>query len=118
MQNPHEPFLDVIVDSIIALVNQLKTELPTIKYISGHNDLDVTWQPSTDDPNCIFVRRKLDPGPLFPWDRVLQAVGLEHYQPNGQVSLKPYNNCTVTPSSKDSCNKKFWGALQKCIFCT
>lgn len=88
MQITIEPFLDFQITSLIALIKQLQNDLPTVKYISGHSDLDVGWVPATDDPtNCTLVRGKVDPGPLFPWDKVLKEVNLTYYQPNGNVSF-------------------------------
>lgn len=92
-----EPYLEPVIDNLVALINQLKTQFPSIKYISGHNDLDVTYINSTDDPGCTKVRTKVDPGPMFPWEKVVKAVGLQRYQPNGVVSLNPVNHCTTPP---------------------
>lgn len=92
-----EPYLDTIVNPLIALINQLKSQYPSIKYISGHNDLDVTYMNSTDDPKCVQVRTKVDPGPMFPWTKVVNAVKLQRYQPNGVVSLSPIIHCSTLP---------------------
>ena len=35
---------------------------------------------ASDDPT-LTVRRKRDPGPNFPWERVLAACGLERLKP-------------------------------------
>lgn len=86
MQLTIEPFMDGQINSIIELIKQLKTDLPNIKYLSGHQDLDVSWVPASDDQtNCTLVRGKVDPGVMFPWDRVLKAVAMNRYQPNGDV---------------------------------
>ncbi len=64
------------VDALIALLDDLRERCPKLVEIAGHEDLDRTEVPASDDPT-VLVRRKRDPGPLFPWARVLDACGLE-----------------------------------------
>lgn len=71
-----EPYTEAQIDALIALLKRLKRELPQLRLIAGHEDLDTASVPATDDPDRQ-VFRKRDPGPLFPWARVLKASGLE-----------------------------------------
>lgn len=71
-----EPYTRVQLENLVRLLNVLVNAIPSITKISGHEMLDREQLPSTDLPN-VMVRRKLDPGPLFPWDRVIAATGLE-----------------------------------------
>lgn len=73
-----EPYPELQIDALIALLAELRTRCPNLVEIAGHEDLDQTEVPACDDPN-ILVRRKRDPGPLFPWERVLQACGLVRF---------------------------------------
>jgi N-acetylmuramoyl-L-alanine amidase len=75
-QTMREPYTEAQVQALVALLATLKAELPALAHIAGHEDLDTTRVPSTDDP-AVTVHRKRDPGPLFPWARVLHAVPLE-----------------------------------------
>jgi N-acetylmuramoyl-L-alanine amidase len=70
-----EPYPDVQIDVLIALLGHLRATLPALRDIAGHEDLDRDQVPATDDP-AVRVARKRDPGPLFPWDKVLAAVPL------------------------------------------
>ena len=70
-----EPYPDAQVEALIALLRWLPTPLPMLRFIDGHEDLDLEHVPASDDPGKR-VKRKLDPGPLFPWERVLAAVPL------------------------------------------
>lgn len=70
-----EPYTDAQIDALVAVLNRLHAELPALRYIAGHEDLDTTEVVATDDANRR-VRRKRDPGPLFPWVRVLGAIEL------------------------------------------
>lgn len=74
-QHMDEPYSDVQIYALIALLNALAARYPALRLIEGHEDLDTATEAASDDP-AVQVRRKLDPGPLFPWPRVLQAVAL------------------------------------------
>ena len=71
-----EPYPDAQVQALVALLNRLAGDLPALRHIAGHEDLDRDRVPASDDP-AVQVQRKLDPGPRFPWDRVLAAVPLQ-----------------------------------------
>lgn len=64
------------IDALCALLMQLRREFPNLRQIAGHEDLDTALMPATDDP-ALRIRRKLDPGPMFPWSTVLAAAALE-----------------------------------------
>jgi N-acetylmuramoyl-L-alanine amidase len=71
-----EPYTEAQIASLIALLQKLRAELPSLTQIAGHEDLDTTTTTASDDP-AVQVQRKRDPGPLFPWPRVLEAMTLE-----------------------------------------
>jgi len=75
-----EPYRDAQIAALVALLHSLQQELPSLRFIAGHEDLDTTEVEASDDPTQL-VRRKRDPGPLFPWHRVLESIGLERYLP-------------------------------------
>jgi N-acetylmuramoyl-L-alanine amidase len=50
--------------------------LPGLHSIAGHEDLDTAKVAASDDAT-LRVPRKLDPGPMFPWPRVMAACGLQ-----------------------------------------
>lgn len=64
--NGHEPYNDVQISSLLALLAKLKKDysIPQANFI-GHED----WAP----------RRKPDPGPLFPWS-VMAAHGFSYWR--------------------------------------
>jgi len=72
-----EPYPEAQTDALIGLVEWLRGELPGLDGIAGHDRLDTREVTASDDPQRR-VRRKLDPGPLFPWPRVLAATGLDY----------------------------------------
>ena len=71
-----EPYTEAQLIALMALLGQLKASLPALRQIAGHEDLDTDEVDASDDPS-LKVRRKRDPGPLFPWDAVLAAVPLQ-----------------------------------------
>jgi len=64
------------ITALLALTASLRSTLPALRWVCGHADLDTEWVSADNDRN-IQVRRKLDPGPLFPWHLVLEKCGLE-----------------------------------------
>ena len=70
-----EPYTDAQITALVALLEQLRLDHPNLHAIAGHEDLDTARMPASDDASKE-VPRKLDPGPLFPWDRVLHDSGL------------------------------------------
>jgi N-acetylmuramoyl-L-alanine amidase len=72
----NEAYPDAQVEALVALLGRLCQHLPGLCWIAGHEELDREQVPASDDPGQQ-VFRKRDPGPLFPWARVLDAVRLE-----------------------------------------
>jgi N-acetylmuramoyl-L-alanine amidase len=70
-----EPYTDAQIAALIALLQKLRLEHPNLRSIAGHEDLDTARLPASDDASKE-VRRKLDPGPLFPWPEVIRESGL------------------------------------------
>lgn len=58
------------------LLRLLQANCPNLKFIAGHEDLDTDTVPASDDP-AKTVFRKRDPGPLFPWQEILDATKLK-----------------------------------------
>ena len=75
-----EPYTEAQTDALAALLLQLVAEVPSLRLIAGHEDLDTTLVEASDDPG-VRVSRKRDPGPLFPWSRVLATVPLGRLRP-------------------------------------
>ena len=71
-----EPYTAEQVRALVALLASLRQELPALRFIAGHEDLDTTQVEASDDPS-VRVARKRDPGPLFPWDEVLAGSRLQ-----------------------------------------
>lgn len=90
-QTMAEAYPTAQVDALLALLRQLVETLPALRWIAGHDQLDTTWVEASDDP-ARTVRRKQDPGPLFPWPHVLAASGLvrlESTDPPTADALRP-----------------------------
>lgn len=75
-----KPYPETQIVALIALLAQLQQQFPGVKFIAGHEDLDREMEAAMDDPN-VQVARKRDPGPLFPWGRVMGSVKLERLTP-------------------------------------
>jgi N-acetylmuramoyl-L-alanine amidase len=75
-QTMTEPYPQMQIDALGTLLAQLRQAFPNLRAIAGHEDLDTARVPASDDPQ-VLVPRKLDPGPLFPWDAIVPACGLE-----------------------------------------
>lgn len=74
-QEPQENYPDEQIDGLIDLINHLHRTIPSLKHITGHEDLDQRTMSATDDPT-LLVRRKIDPGPLFPWQYITNKTQL------------------------------------------
>lgn len=71
-----EAYTEAQVEALTALLDDLRARIPALARIAGHEDLDLDEVEATDDP-ALTVRRKRDPGPKFPWERVLAATPLQ-----------------------------------------
>jgi N-acetylmuramoyl-L-alanine amidase len=87
-QQMSEPYPDIQIDALRFLLGRLREEFPNLRHIAGHEDLDTAMMPASDDAS-LEIRRKLDPGVMFPWSRVLAESGLRRVgaQDSGQPPL-------------------------------
>ena len=74
-QQMTEPYPVMQIEALAALVDHLQTRLTGLEEIAGHEDLDTGMVASQDRPDTM-IRRKLDPGPLFPWSEFMNRVSL------------------------------------------
>jgi len=74
-QQMTEPYPSTQIEALTTLLNYLVVQLPGLKSVAGHEDLDTSIQPSDDKPD-IMIRRKLDPGPHFPWSVFMDKIML------------------------------------------
>lgn len=74
------PYTKEQINSLLALLRQLRATVPGLRYIAGHEDLDRRLEPASDDPKIMLPRRQ-DPGPLFPWQEIVPTAGLERLIP-------------------------------------
>jgi N-acetylmuramoyl-L-alanine amidase len=70
-----EPYPSEQIDALVCLLEQLSREMAGLKWITGHEEVDKSRIAASDDSNKT-VKRKLDPGPAFPWKEVLQRIDL------------------------------------------
>jgi len=66
------------INNLVKLLLKLSVELPKLKWITGHESLDTSQIQTSDNPE-LLVNRKMDPGPLFPWNKLLPAINLERF---------------------------------------
>ena len=78
-QDMQEPYTAAQIENLVKLLLHLRHRLPALRWIAGHETLDLSRVTASDDP-AKEVYRKRDPGPLFPWAQVLRAVDLEFYE--------------------------------------
>jgi N-acetylmuramoyl-L-alanine amidase len=81
-QHMTEPYTAVQLGALRALLARLQRDLPALRFIAGHEDLDTAKVPASDDP-AMTVRRKRDPGPLFPWEDILHGCDLQRLDTAG-----------------------------------
>ena len=75
-QNMAEPYPDEQIKSLIELLDWLCSTLGSLRWIAGHEDLDLDFIAASNDATQR-VKRKLDPGPLFPWSRIMPSLPLQ-----------------------------------------
>lgn len=75
-QTMAEPYTDAQIAALQRLLVALKHRLPNLHWIAGHEDLDTDTVEASNAPDQR-VSRKRDPGPLFPWQAVLDSSGLQ-----------------------------------------
>ena len=80
MQNMKQAYTDIQIEALIALLEGLQADCSELHWIAGHEDLDLSEVPSSDRSD-VQVRRKRDPGPLFPWERLMASTNLNRYYP-------------------------------------
>lgn len=74
------PYTTDQIESLCALLRQLRNDHSHLHWIAGHEDLDRRLEPASDDSSKLLSRRQ-DPGPLFPWAEVLAGSGLQRFSP-------------------------------------
>lgn len=70
-QTVTDPYPELQIHALKQLLSELKSRYPQLSKIARHSDLDTVQIPADDDPD-ILISRKIDPGPLFPWEQLLQ----------------------------------------------
>ena len=78
-QTMTEPYTAAQIESLLLLLKRLCDTYPNLQWIAGHDALDQRLEPSTDNPDLLLPRR-IDPGPLFPWDEVVAGSGLQRWR--------------------------------------
>jgi len=79
----NEPYPQAQLTALLALLAALARKLPGLRWIAGHEDLDQEEVPASDRPGQT-VRRKRDPGPLFPWSELMPGTSLQRLYEKGK----------------------------------
>ncbi|MBT8063013.1 MAG: N-acetylmuramoyl-L-alanine amidase [Xanthomonadales bacterium] len=79
-QQMTEPYTAEQTDALRGLLAGLTDQFPGLQWIAGHEDLDRGSVPASDVA-AEQVRRKCDPGPLFPWGEILEGTALRRLKP-------------------------------------
>ena len=75
-QQMKEEYPGAQIKALCDLLEHLVTLLPGLEEITGHENLDTDMLSSKDSAE-IMIRRKLDPGPCFPWQTILDNTPLK-----------------------------------------
>lgn len=81
-QEMSEAYPAAQIAALVALLRDLSQRFPSLHWIAGHDTLDRGRVVASDNP-AVLIRRKLDPGPLFPWEELLREVPLEFLHAGG-----------------------------------
>ncbi|MFB4318058.1 N-acetylmuramoyl-L-alanine amidase [Actinomadura sp. 21ATH] len=68
-QEPSEDFTAAQIATLKDVLRGLRARFPNLREMVRHSDLDTAVVPASDDPS-VLVRRRIDPGPRFPWDEI------------------------------------------------
>jgi N-acetylmuramoyl-L-alanine amidase len=79
-QQMKEAYSDEQICSLINLLGWLCGTVASLRWIAGHENLDTECVAASNNP-AQMVRRKLDPGPLFPWHRLMEKLPLQRLYP-------------------------------------
>jgi len=71
-QEPGEIFPESQVSALKIVLTALRKMCPSLAELVRHSDIDQEMVPSSDDVNRK-VRRRIDPGPKFPWEEVKES---------------------------------------------
>jgi len=68
-QEPAEAFPESQINALKVVLKTLRKACPNLIELVRHSDIDQEMVPSSDDVDRM-VRRRIDPGPKFPWEEV------------------------------------------------
>jgi N-acetylmuramoyl-L-alanine amidase len=75
-----EPYPPEQLNSLLVLLKSLTEHVPSLSSVSGHSVLDTALIRATDDSSKM-IPRKQDPGPMFPWKKILKKTSLDWFEP-------------------------------------